>query len=197
MSRLILASRSPARARLLAEAGVAVELRPAEVDEAVVKRRLLSEGENPRAVALALAMVKAEVLTVEPEALVIGADQTLEFEGELLDKPRTLEHARLQLLRLRGGAHRLHSAVAVVRAGHTVWRTVDSVTLHVRAFSETFLDAYLDAEGQAVLGCVGAYRLEGWGAQLFERVEGDYFTVLGLPLLPLLGFLRDEDKVLA
>jgi septum formation protein len=195
VSRLILASRSPARARLLAAAGVEVELRPADVDEGALKGERLALGETPGEIALALAERKAGAVQTAAHAHVIGADQTLELDGALLDKPATLADARDQLVKLRGRVHQLHSAVVVAQAGAPVWRTVDSVTLQVRNFSDAFLEAYLGREGEALLGCVGAYRLEGLGAQLFERVEGDYFSVLGLPLLPLLGFLRSTRQV--
>lgn len=195
MTRLVLASRSPARARLLAEAGVSVDLRPTDVDEAALKAKLLAGGDTPAGIAMALSAAKAMAASSGSEALVIGADQTLELQGALFDKPPTLEEARAQLQRLRGHTHRLHSAVAVVQAGAVVWRTVDSAALQVRNFSDAFLDDYLRVEGEALLDCVGAYRLEGLGAQLFDRVEGDYFSVLGLPLLPLLGFLRGAGEM--
>ena len=129
------------------------------------------------------------------EGLVIGADQTLELEGRLFDKPASLAVARDQLFALRGREHRLHSAVAVCRRDAMVWRTVETVSLRMRPFSDAFLQAYLTAEGEHLLGCVGAYRLEAMGVQLFEAMEGDYFAVLGLPLLPLLTFLRAEGEV--
>ncbi len=195
MARLVLASRSPARAHLLAAAGVAVEIRRAEVDEAALKRNALAAGADPRGVACALADAKA--CAVQAEGLVIGADQTLDLDGTLFDKPTDLAAARRHLLALRGRSHRLHSAVSVARGGEVVWSGVDTVTLQVRAFSDDFLQRYLDTEGDALLGCVGAYRLEGLGAQLFERLEGDYFCVLGLPLLTLLDGLRELGALAA
>lgn len=187
--RLILASRSAARIGLLQEAGVAFETTDPGVDEAALKARLLAEAASPAKVATGLAIAKA----VRPRGVdvrVIGADQTLELDGRLFDKPRDQVEARTQLLMLRGRSHRLHSAVAVAENGVLVWRTVKSATLAVRQFSNGFLEDYLRREGDAVLGCVGAYRLERAGAQLFEHIEGDYFTILGLPLLELLAFLR-------
>ena len=195
MSSLILASRSPARARLLSEAGVRFTTTPSDVDEAAFKADALRRGQGARELACDLAAAKALQVADACEDLVIGADQTLELDGRTIDKPGDLEAARRQLLDLRGRTHQLHSAVALARGRGVLWRTVESVTLQVRAFSDTFLEAYLAAEGDHLLGCVGAYRLEGWGAQLFERIEGDYFTVLGLPLLPLLATLRADGSL--
>ena len=195
MTSLVLASRSSARARLLAEAGVVFRIQAAEVDEEVLKRRALAEGCDPQAIAAELAQAKGLAVSRGREELVIGADQTLDLDGRLFDKPPTLAAARAQLLALRGREHRLHAAVSVSRGDRVVWRTAESVRLRVRSFSDAFLDDYLAAEGEALLGCVGAYRLEGLGVQLFERIEGDYFTVLGLPLLPLLAFLREQGQV--
>ena len=195
MTSLVLASRSSARARLLAEAGVVFRIQAAEVDEEVLKRRALAEGCDPQAIAAELAQAKGLAVSRGRGELVIGADQTLDLDGRLFDKPPTLAAARAQLLALRGREHRLHAAVSVSRGDRVVWRTAESVRLRVRSFSDAFLDDYLAAEGEALLGCVGAYRLEGLGVQLFERIEGDYFTVLGLPLLPLLAFLREQGQV--
>ena len=197
MSRLLLASRSAARARLLTDAGVVFEARAADVDEMALKAEALAGGQGPRGVAQALAAAKALAAQADRSDLVIGSDQTLEFDGALFDKPETLAVAREHLQAFRGRTHRLHAAATVVRDGEVAWSAVESATLHVRAFSDSFLDRYLAEEGEAVLPCVGAYRLEGLGAQLFERIEGDYFTVLGLPLLPLLGFLRSEGRLAA
>ncbi len=197
MSGLLLASRSPARARLLADAGVRFSVEVASVDEDALKAHALTEGEDPAAIALELAAAKALAISAAPNVLVIGADQTLDLEGRLFDKPPTLSAARAQLQALRGREHRLHAAVVVAEGGVVVWRTVQTVRLQMRAFSDSFLDAYLEAEGEALLGCVGAYRLEAMGVQLFDAIEGDYFTVLGLPLLPLLAFLRERDQVAA
>ena len=124
------------------------------------------------------------------DAWVLGADQTLAFDGGLVSKADSLEAARARLMSMRGRPHHLHSGAALARNGQIVWSGVDTAIMRVRAFSEAFLDAYLAAEGEALLACVGSYRLEGMGSQLFEAVEGDYFTVLGLPLWPVLAELR-------
>jgi septum formation protein len=191
-----LASRSQARIALMTNAGLAFETIPAEIDEAAVKTDRLAQNAGPNAIAADLAAAKAvEVSSRHPGALVIGADQTLALEGRLFDKPADLMAARAQLLALRGRSHQLHSAVALARRGEVVWRTLETATLHVRAFSDAFLTAYLAGEGDELLSCVGAYRLEGLGAQLFERIEGDYFTILGLPLLSLLHGLRQNGEL--
>jgi septum formation protein len=194
--RLILASASAARAAMLETAGLVFERRGVAVDEAELKAALRAEGANADAVALALAELKAgRVSAGVPGAFVIGADQMLVEGGRWLDKPESRAAAADQLRSLRGKSHRLVSAVAVFRDGQRLWGTVDGATLLMRDFSDAFLERYLDAAGPAVTGAVGAYHLEGLGAQLFRRVDGDYFTVLGLPLLPLLDFLRGHDIV--
>jgi septum formation protein len=193
---LILASRSQARIALMSNAGLAFETIPADIDESALKADRLAQDAAPAAIAADLADAKAiHVSSRYPAALVIGADQTLALEGRLFDKPADLMTARAQLTALRGRSHQLHSAVSLARRGEVVWRTHDTATLHVRAFSDAFLTAYLAAEGDELLNCVGAYRLEGLGAQLFERIEGDYFTILGLPLLSLLRGLRDSGEL--
>jgi septum formation protein len=193
MMRLILASTSAVRAALLASAGVAFDAVPAHIDEDAAKESLLAEGVRPRGIADALAELKAlRVSSTCPAALVLGADQVLDFGGELLSKAATMDAARAQLARLRGNSHKLMSAAVLVRDGSVVWRHVEESELRMRHFSEEFLDSYLLQEGEAVLGSVGCYRLESYGAQLFERIEGDYFSVLGLPLIPLLAALRNH-----
>ena len=191
---VILASGSSARAALLQAAGVPFTIIPAPVDESSLRDALRAEGVPAAAAAVALAEMKAHhVASRAPaEAIVLGADQLLEIEGEWLEKPVHREGAALQLRRLRGRPHRLVSAVVAFRGGSRVWHDVDSATLTLRPFSDTFLERYLDAAGDAILGCVGAYQLEGLGAQLMARVEGAHATVLGMPLLPLLQFLRDQ-----
>ena len=187
---VVLASKSLARRAVLEAAGVPIEVASAGVDEDAVKAAMLAEGAGPRDIADALAELKAlKVARSRPE-FVIGADQTLELDGELYDKAETIEAARERLKRLRGKAHKLHSAVVVAKDGAPVWREVATASLTMRDFSDDFLEHYLQIEGRAALGSVGCYRLEGPGAQLFSKIQGDYFAILGLPLLGLLQFLR-------
>lgn len=194
---LILASRSAARSAVLAGAGVRFETAAAPVDEAAEKVRLLAGGAGPREVAEALAVLKAQAVRAPADALVIGADQTLDLDGRLFDKAESLAEARGRLQQLRGRRHQLHAAVAVVRAGRPVWRETATASLAMRDFSDAFLDDYLAMDGDQLLGSVGCYRLEGPGAQLFSAIEGDYFAILGLPLLGLLDLLRREGELVA
>jgi septum formation protein len=188
---LVLASGSRTRALMLEKAGLHPILDKPLVDEEEVKLAGKAEGVGADAVAEALAELKAQRVTRRhPGALVIGADQMLECEGVWFDKPSDRAAAREQLLALRGKTHQLVSCAVIVRDGERLWHKVDRARLTMRNFSENFLDGYLDAVGDEVSHSVGAYQLEGLGAQLFQRVEGDFFTILGLPLLPLLGFLR-------
>ncbi|WP_456152001.1 Maf family protein [Azospirillum argentinense] len=188
---VVLASGSRTRAEMLERAGVRVTLVPAAVDEEEIKLAARAEGAPVEDVAEALAELKAQRVTRKhPGALVIGADQMLECEGRWFDKPADRDAARVQLQDLRGKMHRLVSCAVVIRDGERLWHHVDRARLTMRPFSDAFLDSYLNAAGDDVLGSVGAYHLEGLGAQLFHRVDGDFFTILGLPLLPLLGFLR-------
>lgn len=187
--RLILASKSAARRGMLAEAGVPFSVQVADVDEDAVKAA--RDPADAAGLAVELARVKAlAVSRHDAGAWVLGADQTLAFDGGLVSKAASMDAARARLMSMRGRVHYLHSAAALARNGQIVWSGVDTATLRVREFSEAFLDAYLAAEGDGLLACVGAYRLEGMGSQLFESVEGDYFTVLGLPLWPVLAELR-------
>ena len=187
--RLILASKSAARRAMLADAGVVFSVQVADVDEDAVKAA--HDAADAAGLAVELARVKAlAVSRHHDDAWVLGADQTLAFDGGLVSKADSLDAARARLMSMRGRPHHLHSGAALARNGQIVWSGVDTATMRVRAFSEAFLDAYLAAEGEALLACVGSYRLEGMGSQLFEAVEGDYFTVLGLPLWPVLAELR-------
>lgn len=188
---VVLASKSAVRSALLRAAGVPFETVGAGVDEAALKAALLGEGARPRDVANALAEAKAvRVSAARPEALVIGADQTLDFRGRLFDKPESLGEARARLQALRGHSHALHSGVVVARDSQPIWRESVSARLTMRPFSDAFLDGYLRRGGAELLSSVGAYQLEGEGAQLFSRIDGDYFAILGLPLLGLLDLLR-------
>jgi len=192
---VVLASRSTARRAVLDGARVRYEAAVSGVDEDAVKVAMLGQGAGAREIAEALAEQKAAAVSTGRPELVIGADQTLELEGRLYDKVETLDEARERLAVLRGKAHRLHSAVAVVKAGRTLWRETATATLEMRDVSDAFIDDYLEKEGQAALGSVGCYRLEGLGAQLFSRIEGDYFAILGLPLLGLLELLREHGEL--
>lgn len=193
---MILASASPIRRALLEQAGVAVATDAAAVDEAAVKAAFRADGASADACAEALAALKAmRVSSRHPAALVIGADQMLDFEGVWYDKPADRAAARDQLRALRGRTHRLISAAVVMRDGQRLWHTIAVARLTMRPFSEEFLEEYLHLADPAILRAVGAYQLEGRGVQLFERVDGDYFTVLGLPLLPLLDFLRGQGVI--
>ena len=190
--RLLLASRSEARRMLLGAAGIPHEAESPGVDEDAAKKALRAEGADARRLADALAELKALRLSLRhPEALVLGCDQTLECDdGRMLDKPVSRADARAQLCGLRGRTHRLLSAAVICEAGRPVWRHVDVAHLAMRSFSDAFLESYLDREWPAISGCVGGYRLEGLGVQLFERITGSHFTILGLPLLPLADYLR-------
>jgi septum formation protein len=197
---LLLASASPSRRKLLEAAGVPFRVVAANVDEAALKCGLMTEGSacSPAGIAEAMAAAKASSASFSyPASLVIGADQVLALEDEAFDKPADLVTARAQLERLRGRTHRLFSAVALAQAGKVVWSTVDSATLTMRDFSDRFLDAYLAEAGSRLCQIVGCYEIEGRGIQLFEHVEGDHFTVVGLPLMPLLAELRTRGAIAA
>lgn len=189
---LTLASKSAARRAVLDSAGVAYDAVGSGVDEDVVKTELLAQGATARRIAEVLAERKALAVSTTRPGLVIGADQTLELEGRLYDKVETFDAARERLQALRGKPHQLHSAVVVTEGGAVVWRALESATLVMRPFSDAFLDGYLAQDGDAALGSVGCYRLEGLGVQLFERIDGDYFTILGLPLMGLFDLLRSR-----
>ncbi len=193
---LILASASAGRASVLRRAGIPFEQRPANIDERAIEADSMREQpkSGPGELAMMLACAKAENISRnEPSALVIGADQVMECGGRFYQKPSSIEAARDQLIHLRGRAHSLNSAVCVARNGKTVWRHLGLASLDMRTFTESFLDQYIETEGEALLQSVGAYRIEGRGVQLFSRVEGDIFTIIGLPLLPLLSYLRNAD----
>jgi len=198
MTPVILASTSTARRSLLAAAGLSHTALSPGVDETAAKIALLADGASPAQVAEALARQKAIAISrLHPEAFVIGADQTLDLDGQLFDKAETPSAARARLALLRGRTHLLHSAVAVAMGGQTVWAQSPSARLTMRDFSDAFLDEWLSRQGDSVLGSVGCYRLEDEGIQLFSAVEGDYFTILGLPLVGLLAFFREQGVMAA
>jgi len=193
---IILASASTARAELLRAAGVAFAIEPSAIEEDALKRKARLRGDSAIECAAALAMAKARTVSrCVPEALVIGADQLLVCAGEWFDKPRDLAEARAHLRALNGRSHVLATAVCVSRGGEELWRAANESELTMRAFSDAFLDAYIASEGESLLASVGAYRLEGLGVQLFERISGDHFAILGLPLIELLAFLRERGAL--
>ncbi len=189
---IVLASTSSSRQAMLRGAGVKFEAVAPNVDESEIKVSMVAAGAGAREVADTLAEMKALKLSRRvPGALVLGSDQILEtHDGALLDKPEGRAGAEAHLRRLMGRDHRLVCGAVIAMDGAVVWRVVDTARLSMRPLSDAFIAAYLDQEGDAVLGSVGAYRIEGLGAQLFSRIDGDHFTVMGLPLLPVLDFLR-------
>jgi septum formation protein len=190
-TRLVLASASAIRASLLRRAGLPIEVMAADADEASVKQAMHAERADAAACATALAVLKAQRVSArQPGALVIGADQMLECDGVWFDKPADHAAAAATLRALRGKTHRLVAAVAVVRDGACLWQYAEPARLTMRALSDGFIEAYLGVLGPAALQSVGAYQLEGLGVQLFSYIDGDHFTILGLPLLKLLEFLR-------
>jgi len=194
--KIVLASASVSRARILKEAGVLFDIAPAHVDEDSVKAALKSEAAKALDAAETLAELKAvKVSQQHPQALTIGADSILDLNGEWFDKPPDVDHAKAHLMTLRGRTHTLATAVVVALGGRRIWHYRDEPKLMMRQFSDDFLDQYLSDVGDAVLSSVGAYHLEGRGAQLFESIEGDFFSILGLPLMPLLAFLREHKAV--
>ena len=194
---LVLASASSARRTLLEAAGLVFTTAPAAIDEAAIRDAARAEGAEATEAALRLAALKAErVGRRRPDALVIAADQILVCDGTWYDKPADLAAARMQLAALRGRAHYLATAVLCWGGGARLWHHIAAPRLTMRAFSPAFLDAYVTAEGERMLTSVGAYRLEGLGVHLFDRIEGEHSAILGLPLLPLLGFLRQHGVLL-
>jgi septum formation protein len=194
--RLILASASTARAKLLRAAGVTFAIEPAAIDEDALKQEARREDGSAIECASTLASAKACAVSHRaPGALVIGADQLLTCGNEWFDKPRDLAEARTHLLTLRGRSHVLATAACIAQGGEAVWQAASEPELTMRAFSDDFLDAYLASEGESLLASVGAYRLEGPGVQLFERIGGDHFAILGLPLIELLAFLRERGAL--
>jgi septum formation protein len=193
--KVVLASTSAIRQAVLRGAGVEFDAVSPGVDEQAIKDSLLAEGSGPRDIADALAEAKAVKVSMRRPGLVIGADQTLDLEGALYDKVDTVEEARERLKLLRGKAHKLHCGMVVAEGGRPIWREVVTTTLRMRPFSDDYLDAYLLRNAPGVLSSVGCYQLEGEGVQLFDRIEGDYFAILGLSLVPLLDLLRRHGAV--
>lgn len=197
MSRpLILASTSAIRLQLLQNTGLEVSPTPARVDEDSLRHALEAEGATPRDVADALAEMKAaKIAARHPQALVLGCDQVLDFKGQIFSKPETPDAARDQLSALRGQTHSLLSAAVLYDGGQPIWRHVGQARLTMRSFSDAYLDAYLARNWPAISHSVGGYMLESEGVRLFDRIEGDYFTILGLPLLPLLSYLATRGFI--
>jgi len=191
---LVLASRSDIRGKILAAAGLRFEIRPANVDERAIEAA--AKPEDAYAGARILAHAKAQAVSANmPGRPVLGADQTLARGAQRFTKPKDRTDALAQLRALRGRTHELHSALALVVDGELLFQCVETARLSMRNVSDRFIDDYLDMVGDLALGSVGAYQLEGIGVHLFERIEGDYFTILGLPLLPLLAYLRNAGLV--
>lgn len=191
---LILASQSKARQDMLVAAGLQFHSVKPDLDETLVK----SNHPELDAHSLARMLAKEKALSVsnqQPETWVIGSDQTLQCENQQFSKPGTIKVARSQLETLRGKTHQLHSAVAIASQGQIIWSACESASLTMRSFSDSFLDAYLKAEVPHILSCVGSYRLESMGIQLFEQVTGSHYTILGMPLLPLLQSLRQHGLI--
>ncbi|MBM3614011.1 MAG: septum formation protein Maf [Alphaproteobacteria bacterium] len=197
MSRpLILASTSAIRLQLLRNAGLEVSALPARVDEESIRQSFEAEGATPRDIVDALAEMKAaRIAARNPANLVLGCDQVLDFKGTTFSKPETVQDARTQLLSLRGQTHSLLSAAVLYDRGEPIWRHVGQARLTMRDFSEDYLDAYLARNWPDISHSVGAYMLEAEGVRLFSRIEGDYFTILGLPLLPLLSYLATRGFI--
>lgn len=193
---IILASASEIRAEMLRNAGVRFDVIRARIDEEAIKAALFAESAKPRDVADTLAEMKArKVAERHPQSFVIGSDQVLEFDGNLLSKPASIDEARAQLATLNGKTHRLMSAAVVYHEGEPVWRHVGVVRMHMREASQDYLDDYLARNFEDIRHCVGCYQLEHEGIRLFRRIEGDYFHVLGMPLVELLGFLTLREAI--
>jgi septum formation protein len=196
--RLILASKSASRQAMLRDADVRYEAIPADVDEIAIKDSMLADGADSAGIALALAEAKAlAISTLHPDRLVLGSDSIVSAGGRLFDKPVSRDDAAAHLRLFSGNPMRLDSAVALMRGGQTCHRISDHALLHVRTLSEAFIATYLDAEWPAISGCVGCFRIEARGVHLFEKTEGSHFTILGMPLLPVLAALRAEGILAA
>lgn len=197
-NKLILASGSSIRAEMLSKAGVIPQIIPARIDEAALKTGMIAESAPLRDIVDLLADMKAKkVAQAHPEALVLGADQILVYNGRIFDKPTDPSDARSQLLELRGQSHNLLSAAVIYEKGRPVWRHIGKARLIMRNFSDDFLDDYIAAHGDDLCATVGCYKIEQDGTTLFSRIEGDYFSILGLPLLEVLAFLRSRGIIRA
>lgn len=194
--KLLLASKSAPRRRMLEAAGIPFEPVEAELDERAAKEGLAAAGFDARGIAEELAQLKAISVSAPPGDLVLGSDQTLELDdGTLLSKPQDRSDAAAQLRVMSGRNHHLHAAAVVAEGGEAVWWHSETVALTMRRLSERFIQAYLDGEYEAIRWSVGGYRIEGPGVQLFERIEGSHFSILGMPLIPLLGYLRERGLI--
>jgi septum formation protein len=194
--RIILASQSAIRRTLLENAGIPIDVMPARIDEEAVKSALLAEGAPPRDIADALAELKARKISERyPDALVIGCDQVLDLEGRILSKPESQQEARTQLIAMGGIAHKLISAAIICEGGNPVWRHVGVVQMHMRNVSDAYLDDYIARNWDSIRSSVGAYKLEEEGVRLFQRITGDHFHVMGLPLLEIITFLTARGEL--
>lgn len=196
-ARIILASGSAIRRQIMTDAGLSFEVITKPVDEGAIKDSMLAEGAKLPDIADALAQAKAMGVSKVESGLVIGADQIMVMDNQLYDKPPTMEAARERLISMRGKTHYLMGAIVICEKGVPVWRHMTKTKLMMRDFSDDFLEDYLRVEGEQILSSVGAYRFEGRGGQLFTDVEGDFFSILGLSLLPLLEYLRIRDAILS
>ncbi|MDG1522350.1 MAG: Maf family protein [Hellea sp.] len=194
---IILASGSPTRKQILEDSGVIFEVVVRPIDEASIKSAMIQEGASKLSIVSTLAELKSIKVSSETPGLVIGADQIMVFDGAIYDKPKTIEEARTRLMAIRNQTHYLMGSVVVSEGGVSVWRHSSKVELKARSFTDKFIDNYINQEGEALLQTVGAYRFEKRGSQLFSSVKGDFFSVLGLPLLPLLDYLRTRNAILS